>query len=179
MTGVSNGGSVRRVAYADPPYPGQSRKHYGDHPDYAGEVDHEELISRLEREYDAWVLHTGATQLQQVLALCPDDVRLLAWVKGWASFKHGAEIKYAWEPVIVRNPDGRGRKLPIVRDWFMHNVVTNGFVGAKPEPVCCWIFDCMGLEPNDELHDLFPGSGAVGRAWEKWCSQTTIFQEIA
>lgn len=29
-----------RVTVADPPYPGQSKKHYGDHPDYAGEVDH-------------------------------------------------------------------------------------------------------------------------------------------
>jgi hypothetical protein len=29
-----------KIAYADPPYPGQAKKHYGDHPDYAGEVDH-------------------------------------------------------------------------------------------------------------------------------------------
>jgi hypothetical protein len=27
------------MAYADPPYPGQSHRHYRDHPDYAGEVD--------------------------------------------------------------------------------------------------------------------------------------------
>lgn len=33
-----------RVAYADPPYPGQSAKHYADHPDYEGEVDHGEMV---------------------------------------------------------------------------------------------------------------------------------------
>jgi hypothetical protein len=35
-----------RLAYADPPYPGRAHL-YADHPDYAGEVDHRELISRL------------------------------------------------------------------------------------------------------------------------------------
>jgi site-specific DNA-adenine methylase len=45
-----------RGAYADPPYIGQSKKHYGDHPDYAGEVDHEELIWTLQRHYDCWAL---------------------------------------------------------------------------------------------------------------------------
>jgi hypothetical protein len=36
-----------KFAYADPPYPGQARRHYSDHPDYGGEVDHRELIDRL------------------------------------------------------------------------------------------------------------------------------------
>lgn len=35
-----------RIAYADPPYPGQARKHYGQHPDYAGEVDHNDRSRR-------------------------------------------------------------------------------------------------------------------------------------
>ena len=26
----------------------------------------------------------------------------------------------------------------------------------------------MNLMPDDEFYDLFPGSGAVGDAWEKW-----------
>lgn len=46
-----------RVAYADPPYIGQSAKHYRNHPDYAGEVDHLALIDRLVSEYpDGWAL---------------------------------------------------------------------------------------------------------------------------
>lgn len=36
-----------RIAYADPPYPGQS-KLYRNHPDYAGEVDHAALQWRRE-----------------------------------------------------------------------------------------------------------------------------------
>lgn len=29
-----------RLAYADPPYPNRSARHYRNHQDYAGEVDH-------------------------------------------------------------------------------------------------------------------------------------------
>ena len=42
-----------RLAYADPPYPGQSKRYYGDQPSYAGEVDHAALIERLSG-YDGW-----------------------------------------------------------------------------------------------------------------------------
>ena len=38
-------------------------------------------------------------------------------------------------------------------------------IGAKPAAVCRWIFDLLGAAPGDTLDDLFPGSGAVGRAW--------------
>lgn len=43
-----------------------------------------------------------------------------------------------------------------------------GFPGAKPEKFCFWVFEGLNLEPEDEFHDLFPGSGAVSEAWEKW-----------
>lgn len=49
-----------RICYADPPYPGQSAKHYADHPDYAGEVDLNELVAEL-YETDGWILHTSST----------------------------------------------------------------------------------------------------------------------
>lgn len=42
--------------------------------------------------------------------------------------------------------------------------------GQKPPAFCFWIFELLNLRPEDEFHDLFPGSGAVGRAWEKWRS---------
>src|SRR4051812_47824709 len=46
-----------RMAYADPPYIGQSKKHYGDHEDYAGEVDHGEMVEMLVRDYpDGWAI---------------------------------------------------------------------------------------------------------------------------
>jgi hypothetical protein len=50
-----------------------------------------------------------------------------------------------------------------------------GFVGAKPEAVCHWAFEVVGADPADEFVDLFPGSGAVGRAWESWRPQLAMF----
>lgn len=49
-----------RIGYADPPYPGQSAKHYADHADYAGEVDHRQLLKlfpgsgAVTRAWDSW-----------------------------------------------------------------------------------------------------------------------------
>ena len=44
-------------------------------------------------------------------------------------------------------------------------------VGAKPAAVCRWIFQLLGAGPGDTLDDLFPGSGAVGRAWAAYTGQ--------
>jgi hypothetical protein len=30
------------------------------------------------------------------------------------------------------------------------------------------MFEGLNLTPEDEFHDLFPGSMAVSEAWEKW-----------
>src|SRR6185369_12543628 len=61
-----------KLAIADPPYPGQAAKHYADHPDYAGEVDHAELLKRLDTDYDGWALHTSSVALGQVLGYAAD-----------------------------------------------------------------------------------------------------------
>jgi hypothetical protein len=34
----------------------------------------------------------------------------------------------------------------------------------------------MGLEQDDELDDLFPGSGAVTAAWRAWCAQGSLLR---
>jgi hypothetical protein len=49
------------LAFTDPPYPGNARL-YRDHPDYAGEVDHAELVRRPVT-YDGWALSTSAEAL--------------------------------------------------------------------------------------------------------------------
>lgn len=67
-------GSPLRLAYADPPYPGNAWLYRG-HRDYAGEVDHGELLARLVG-YDGWALSTSAAALPAVLALCPPGVRV-------------------------------------------------------------------------------------------------------
>jgi hypothetical protein len=48
-------------------------------------------------------------------------------------------------------------------------------IGAKPAAVCRWIFTLLGACPGDTLHDLFPGSGAFGRAWAAYTSSPELF----
>lgn len=159
-----------RLAYADPPYPDRGRavRHYGDHPDYAGDVDHGELAARL-AGFDGWVLHTSSTALAAVLAVCPPAVRVAAWVKPFASFKPGVQVAYAWEPVLFVPARKHGRERPTVRDWIAEPItLQRGLAGAKPDAVCRWAFELIGADPDDELWDLYPGTGAVTDAWHAW-----------
>ncbi len=167
-----------KFAYADPPYPGQSKKHYADHPDYVGEVDHAQLIEGMESGYDGWLLHTSTTALRAVLPLCPDDVRIFAWVKPFAVFKRNVSPAYAWEPIIVK-PLRKGEPNQshlVMRDWLSESVVLNKgeFAGAKSERLCRWLFEACGLTREDDLHDMFSGTGAVQAAWDAWRSQLTL-----
>jgi len=158
-----------RVAYADPPYPGRAYLYEG-HPDYAGEVDHPALIERL-RGFDGWALSTNAESLHWILPLCPERHRVLAWVKN--------TITVAWEPVIVvsaRRPD------PGLRDWIHSEADSYQWrpqpdtyvIGQKPERFCVWLFAWLGAQPDDEFVDMFPGSGQVTRAWERWSAQLAL-----
>lgn len=170
-----------RIAYADPPYPGQSRKHYADHPDYDGEVDHAALIERMDSTYDGWLLHTASTTLADVLALCPKGVRIGAWVKPFAAFKRNVPLAYAWEPVIFQPARKQtvGGDL-VMRDWISEGItMRRGLAGAKPERVVHWALRCVGAEHGDQIVDLYPGSGAVGRAVETWRSQLWLSTEAA
>lgn len=170
------------MAYADPPYIGQSAKHYGDHPDYAGEVDHEQLIDHLVHDYpDGWALSLSSPTLKQILNLCPDDVRVMAWVKPFAAFKRNVRVAYAWEPVIVRPAERLEGAIP-TRDFVAEPItMLRGLAGVKPDGFCHWLFTAMGLRPGvgDQLDDLYPGSGAVARAWESWNSRLPLPVEAA
>jgi len=95
-----DGGHPLRLAYADPPYPGRSRKYYGDHPDYAGEVDHAALITSLAADYDGWALSTSADALPALLPLCPRGVRVAAWHRGERPNRMARGPQNAWEPVL-------------------------------------------------------------------------------
>lgn len=159
------------IAYADPPYIGCAHL-YKDQPDYAGEVDHRELIERLQ-SYDGWILHANATPVSMAL-LAPlvekTGARWMAWVKGFASFKRNVSVAFAWEPVIIkaaRKPVVSNRL--VMRDWIQESItLKRGLTGAKPEAVCHWAFEMVGARPEDEMRDLFPGTGAVSRAWSSW-----------
>lgn len=148
---------------------------YANHPDYGGEVDHAELVDRMCAEYDGWVLHTASPTLKHVLAVCPDDTRLGAWVKPWCVFKRNVMVAYAWEPVLFWGGRPRDKGLPTMRDFIIEAApMRRGFTGVKPDAVCRWAFDVLGMTPDDELRDLFPGSGAVTRAWEAWRSAPAL-----
>lgn len=161
-----------RFAYADPPYPGNSRRLYGGHPDFAGEVDHQALLEQLHREFpDGWALSTSAEALPALLASCSADVRVAAWFRGERPHRRAYRPLSAWEPVIYRG----GRARPSAGadrrvDALVHvsrprTTDRRRVVGAKPGAFCRWLFELLGAQQGDELVDLFPGSGGVARAW--------------
>ena len=169
QAGPVAGGRPLRLAYADPPYPGKAWLYRG-HPDYAGEVDHAALIRRL-AGYDGWALSTSAEALPGVLALCPPGVRVAAWHRGERPTASRWPL-HAWEPVIYAGGRQiiRDRLQPRRADSIVCGVAAvttlpGRVIGAKPAAVCRWIFDLLGAGPGDTLDDLFPGSGAVTRAW--------------
>lgn len=167
-----------KACYADPPYPGQARKHYSHDPRCA-EVNHRVLIGTLCESFDCWALSTSSSALKSILELCPEDVRVGAWVKPFCSFKPNVNPAYAWEPVILWHGAARGRDVPTVRDWVAANItLRKGLAGAKPPEFCYWLFGFMGLQPDDEFVDLFPGTGAVGRAWERWRNGVSGLHQI-
>jgi hypothetical protein len=166
---TASAGPPARLAYADPPYPGNAWLYRG-HPDYAGEVDHGELLARL-AGYDGWALSTSAEALPAVLALCPPGARVAAWHRGERPAASWEPLS-AWEPVIYS--PGRpvdpatlaGRRTDsLVCGVSALTTLPGRVTGTKPAAFCRWVFGLLGAAPGDTLDDLFPGSGAVSRAW--------------
>jgi hypothetical protein len=169
---LERGASPMHFAYADPPYPGRARRYYGEHPDYAGEVDHAALLERLQR-YDGWALSTSSDSLAGVLSLCvAQDLRVevAAWCR--AARPHPiARVVTAWEPVVYI-PGRRARQSGAAVADALVGVAARAratlpayVIGAKPPEFCRWVFELLGATIGDELDDLFPGSGIVARSW--------------
>jgi hypothetical protein len=164
-----------RFAYADPPYLGCCTMYEHYHPDGRcwNEVStHDLLIKRLNEDFpDGWAMSASSPSLRSLLPLCPPDVRVLPWCKRWHQIRKNVPVQHAWEPVIVRG--GREQvNNPMVRDWFIGNATKGtGTKGAKSEEFCFWVFDVLGAKEGDELVDLYPGSGMVGRAWDRYLRQ--------
>ena len=171
-----------RFAYADPPYYGFAVKFYGDmHPEaavYDTIEGHAVLVDRLCDEYpDGWAMSLHTPSLKHILPLCPDDVRVMAWVKPFASFKPGVGVAYAWEPVIVRGGRKRTREQQTVRDWCAVNItLRRGFTGAKPVAFVHWLLSVLNVQPGDTIDDVFPGSGAVTNALDGWLEANGVKQ---
>lgn len=163
-------GATLRFAVGDPPYVGLAKRYYGDHPAFGGEVDHAELIARMGRDFpDGWALCASEDSLHELMLLCPRGVRVAIWVKG-SRRGESYRARNAYEPVILWG----GRPIKMSCDEVLDDVLIWGgrqhshpgaLVGMKPAPFCEWVFRQLGALAGDELVDLFPGSGAIGRAW--------------
>jgi hypothetical protein len=179
------------MAYADPVYLGCGRL-YPEHPESRAWDDpetHRALIARLVADYpDGWALSLSSTSLHTILPMCPADVRIAAWVKTFCAFKRGVRPCYSWEPVIFRGgrnpphtphpPPPRGGKQTTPKDHLLDGwpdasdalpepiTLRKGLTGAKPARFCSWVLDLLGARAGDTIDDLFPGTGAMGRAVE-------------
>ena len=155
-------------AYADPPYPGKASLY----PEKT-EVDHASLLQLLTENYpDGWALSTSSEALRDVLSLCPRGVRVCAWFKGPRHTKSRRAL-VSWEAVIVWG--GRPLRIDVAQDLSDGLVAVGRFrrfpgalVGMKPPAFAEWMFRQLGASPADRLDDLFPGSGAIGRAWGRY-----------
>lgn len=157
---------TRRLAYADPPYVGCAK--FYDHPEshvWNRAEAHGHLMTALDEEYDGWALSCSSTSLRDLLLLAPEGVRVAAWVKPFAAFKRNVRIAYAWEPVIFKpGRDSSKDGAPVGRDFHAAAItLKKGLVGAKPESFCRWVLDLLGYVDGDELVDVFPGTGIMGR----------------
>ena len=165
------------LAYADPPYLGCCKLYGHRHDDGCwDDIDtHRGLISRL-ASFDGWALSATSVSLRDILPLCPDDVRVAAWVKPFCAFKKGVRPCYAWEPVIFRGgrnpsngyshpPPAKGGTQTTPKDFLAESItLKKGLTGAKPAAFCHWVLDLLGATPADSVLDMFPGTGSMGRA---------------
>ncbi len=159
-----------RFAYADPPYPGKAGYY-----DERREVDHASLVDRLATYPDGWALSTSSEALRDVLSLCPPEVRVCIWVKARRVVR-SRWVASAFEPLLIC----RGRRrcssasLPAVSDVLTYRGRYRAFPGAmigmKPPQFSVWMFELLGAAPGDVLADLYPGSGAVSLAWNRYTS---------
>ncbi len=157
-----------KFAYADPPYIGTAKRRYD-----TEEVDHKELLLRLNNNYDGWALSSHVPGLWDLIPMIPREwkCRIAVWCK--PNTRHNCNYPiYAWEPLIFKN--GRNKRQAI-KDYMVlplniqstkekHNI----FIGKKPDEFCYWLFELLGMTADDEFDDLFPGTGRVTRAWETW-----------
>ena len=130
------------------------------------------------------------------------NVRVAAWIRGPRPHATARYALNAWEPVIyvpvaldvagdasrtpadetdasrLATPDpSRGAGVVRRVDTLTHGVspmltLPGRVIGAKPAAFCRWMFDLIGATPGDELDDLFPGSGMVGKTWAAYCARS-------
>lgn len=157
-----------RLAYADPPYFGYGSMYSDTDAAEAREFDDITAWASLAvtlREFDGWALSMTSGNLYDILPLFPDRPRIAAWVKPFAAFKRNVRVAYTWEPILF-SPARSSSKTGAVptRDHLSEPItMRRGLPGAKPEAFCSWLLDTLGYVVGDEVVDLFPGTGVLGR----------------
>jgi hypothetical protein len=154
------------MAYADPPYIGLA--HYYDHPESARWNDpaaHLALMAEMDGNYDGWALSASAPSLRELLPGAPARTRVAVWVKPFCAYRRNVRIAYSWEPVLfVPGRDRSADGAPVGRDHHAAPMaMRTGLVGAKPPSFCSWVLNLLGYVTGDELTDVFPGTGVMGR----------------
>lgn len=175
-----------KFCIADPPYLGRAVRYYGaggcgmgngigqadNHPEawkWDDPQTHIDLVHYLNTNFDGWAIamsvHSLSTYLQVIETDSRNGIRVCTWVKP-SAVTSGSRIKNNWEPVIIKVPQSRrgykdGQKIS---DVLTANPPRNGFMGAKPMLWTHWVVDLMGATENDQITDLFYGSGAVSNA---------------
>lgn len=165
-----------KLVYADPPYPGQAKRHYSNDPSgiTPEEVDSAELLMNLVEQYDGFALSTSAPGLFIIAEALPrgyfikNKIRTAPWVKPWSHFRPWVDVQYAHEYVLFKSARVKGQR-PSIRDFLVCNPTRQkGTHGAKPDAFCDWVLDLLGYDPaRDTIADLFPGSGAFTRSVER------------
>lgn len=126
---------------------------------------HHELIKHLDSEFDGWALATTLDGAEWYHPL-PAGTRHMVWHKP-NSMPNGSRLASSCELVLVYVPHGRrlreaGRQLP---DFLVAAPPNARFAGAKPTAWTRWVLDALDYRPEeDQLVDLFPGSGAIAAA---------------
>ena len=158
----------KRLAYADPPYPGKAHLY----PENT-EVDHVELIARLS-EYDGWALSTDETSLRYVIGLCPANVRVCAWCRTNDPPFTPNPVR-SWEPVLLKPARiGRVTARTFLIDNAPSGFLQRGLTGSKTAAFCDWVLRCIGADTDDTLDDLYPGTGIMGEVFASFRSQLTL-----
>ena len=168
---------------ADPPYLGRAERWYGptgcgiangkgrasSHEGahlYDEKKTHHELVETLNRDYDGWAIAMSVHSLSTYLSIVETDsrngIRVAVWNKP-SAVTSGSRIVNNWEPVLLKVPKSRrGHKKGLTcHDVLTCNPPRNGFIGAKPIEWTRWVLKMLGVQDQDEVIDMFPGSGMV------------------
>jgi hypothetical protein len=129
---------------------------------------HQQMVEMLIDTYDGWAIAMAHDNLRDYIPLIPKNIpiRIGIWTKP-QTMPGGARVVNAYEPVILRIPEGRKSstgKTIFPRDSVTISRINNGFPGAKPPAWTRWVLDMLGYDQEtDTVDDLFEGSGAVAK----------------